>query len=123
MISEAPLTAAAAFDNLSEKVRAYIATAKLASADGLTWAEFGELLTALLRLAVATLDDIGTLSGAEKKDLALVAAAALFDTVADRCVPLLAWPVYVIARPAIRALVLALAGGAIESLLPLVRAA
>jgi hypothetical protein len=33
-----------------------------------------------------------------------------------------AWPVYIIARPAIRALVLALAGGVIESLLPLVRA-
>jgi hypothetical protein len=75
-----------------------------------------------MRLAVATLDDIATMTGAEKKDLALVAAAALFDTVADRCVPLVAWPVYIIARPAIRALVLALAGGVIESLLPLVRA-
>jgi len=122
MISEAPLTAAAAFDNLSEKVKAYITTAKLAASDGLNWSEFGELLTALMRLAVATLDDIATMTGAEKKDLALVAAAALFDTVADRCVPLVAWPVYIIARPAIRALVLALAGGVIESLLPLVRA-
>jgi hypothetical protein len=107
---------------LSEQVKAYIATAKLAASDGLNWSEFGELLTALMRLAVATLDDIATMTGAEKKDLALVAAAALFDTVADRCVPLVAWPVYIIARPAIRALVLALAGGVIESLLPLVRA-
>lgn len=122
MISEAPLTAAAAFDNLSEKVKAYITTAKLAASDGLNWSEFGELLTALMRLAVSTLDDIATMTGAEKKDLALVAAAALFDTVADRCVPLVAWPVYVLARPAIRALVLALAGGVIESLLPMVRA-
>jgi hypothetical protein len=121
MISEAPLSAAAAFDNLSEQVKAYIATAKLAASDGLNWSEFGELLTALMRLAVATLDDIATMTGAEKKDLALVAAAALFDTVADRCVPLVAWPVYIIARPAIRALVLALAGGVIESLLPMVR--
>ena len=31
MISEAPLSAAAAFDNLSEQVKAYIATAKLAA--------------------------------------------------------------------------------------------
>ena len=123
MISEAPLTAAAAFDNLSEKVKAYITTAKLAASDGLNWSEFGELLTALMRLAVSTLDDIATMTGAEKKDLSLVAAAALFDTVADRCVPMVAWPFYVLARPAIRALVLALAGGVIESLLPLVRAA
>lgn len=123
MISDAPTAAGNQFDNISESVRAYIATAKLVARDGLSWAEFGELLVGLLRLAVRTLDTVATLTGPQKKELAIAAAAALFDSLADKCVPLVAWPVYVIARPAIRALVLALASGAVEVLLPMTRAA
>lgn len=123
MISDAPTAAGSQFDNISESVRAYITTAKVAAKDGLSWSEFGELLVGLLRLAVQTLDRVATLTGPQKKELAIAAAAALFDTLADKCVPLVAWPAYVVARPAIRALVLALASGAIEILLPLTRAA
>jgi hypothetical protein len=47
----------------------------------------------------------------------------LFDAVADKAVPTLAWPVWLIVRPTIRQLVLLAAAGAIESLLPLVRKA
>jgi hypothetical protein len=43
--------------------------------------------------------------------------------VADKAVPTLAWPVWLIVRPTIRQLVLLAAAGAIESLLPLVRKA
>jgi hypothetical protein len=46
----------------------------------------------------------------------------LFDAVADRAVPIVALPLWVVARPAVRSLVLALASGAIEQLLWLVRA-
>lgn len=120
----APMTAAANLDGgLLNKIVAFVETAKSAAADGITWAEFGELVVALLRLVVTFLDTVSTLTGAEKKALALDAVAGLFDAVADKAVPTLAWPVWILARPAVRALVLALASGAIEQLLPLVRSA
>ena len=120
----APMTAAANLDGgLLNKIVAFVETAKNAAADGVTWAEFGELVVALLRLVVTFLDNVPTLTGAEKKALALDAVAGLFDAVADKAVPTLAWPVWILARPAVRALVLALASGAIEQLLPLVRSA
>jgi hypothetical protein len=40
---------------------------------------------------------------------------------ADNCIPLVLWPVWGLARGPVRLLVLALASGAIEQLLPLVR--
>jgi hypothetical protein len=121
VIASAPLAASERFVDLSLAVRAYVVTAKAAAADGLTWAEFGELLVGLLRLAVR-LADLLDLPGAEKKTLVLEAAAALFDAVADRAVPAVLWPIWIAARPAVRSLVLALAAGAVEQILPLVRA-
>jgi hypothetical protein len=118
-----PSAAASSFDTLSGKVEAFLQAAKFAAAGGLTWAEFGTLLLSLLRLVVTSLDSVTTLSGAEKKELVLEAAAALFDTIADRAVPPAVWPLWILVRPAIRSLVLAIASGAIESLLPLVRKA
>ena len=123
MNTAAPSAAAASFGTLSGKVTAFLAAAKSAAAGGLTWVEFGTLLLSLMRLVVAALDDLSTLSGAEKKELVIEAAAALFDTVADKAVPPTAWPLWLLVRPAIRSLVLAIASGAVESLLPLVRAA
>ena len=120
-ITAAPLAASVAFLSLQDKVTAYIATAKAAAAGGLTWAEFGELLLGLLRLAVTTLDSIEYMTGEEKKALVLEAAAALFDALADKAVPLAAWPVWILVRPAIRSLVLAIAAGAMEQVLRLVR--
>lgn len=104
------------------KVDAFVLSARAKAADGLTWAEFGELLVALLRLSVCTLDDVAAMSGEEKKALALAGAATLFDAVADFAVPLWAKPFWAIGRTAVRAIVLALASGAIEQLIPLVRA-
>ena len=121
MIADAPVAAAATTDTLFSKVQAFLQAAKAAAADGLTWMEFGSLMVALLRIAIHTLDTIQTLTGAEKKELVLEAVAALFDSVADYAVPAVVWPVWLIARPAIRSLVLALAGGAVEVLLPMVR--
>lgn len=121
MITDAPLAAAAHPTSLLAKVVDYIAEARLAAADGLTWGEFGELMLALLRLVVSVLDDVQTLNGPEKKALALDAVGRLFDAVADYAVPVAAYPIWLVARPAVRSLVLAIAGGLIEQLLPLVR--
>lgn len=119
--TNAPAAASAPFEVLAEKVNAFLATARSTAAGGITWAEFGELLVSLLRLAVTTLDTIETLSGEEKKAVALAAAGALFDLVADKAIPVGLWPIWILARPAVRSLVLSLASGAIEQILPLVR--
>lgn len=119
-IAEAPLAAASAFADIARSVTAYITAAKVKAADGLTWAEFGELLLGLLRIAIQAAD-LMQVPGVVKKELVLEAVASLFDSVADRAVPAVAYPLWIIARPAIRQLVLALASGAIEQLLPMVR--
>lgn len=123
MIADAPVAAAAKHLTLLQQVTAFLGAAREAAADGLTWSEFGELLVALLRLTIATLDTVSGMSGPEKKAVVVEAAGVLFDTVADRAVPLVVWPVWLLARPAIRSLVLALAGGAVEVLVPMVRIA
>ena len=122
MISDAPIAASSDLASLAEKVRAFVATAKSAAAGGITVAEFGELAVALMRIAISAADAI-PVDGAMRKEFVVNAIGLLFDEVADRCVPTLAWPIWLIVRPAVRSLVLLAASGAIESLLPLVRKA
>ena len=122
-ITTVPITEAVDQPGLLDKITTYIAAAKVAAADGLTWSEFGELLLALLRLVVSALDSVATLSGSEKKAMTIDAVARLFDAVADYAVPVTLYPIWLVARPAVRSLVLALAGGVLEQLLPLVRLA
>jgi len=110
-------------DQLQSAVLALIAKARLKAAGGLTVSEFGSLTVEVIRLAVAGLDTINTLDGAAKKSWALSCVGTLFDAVADSCVPTLAWPVWFILRPAVRTLVLSAAGGALEQILVLTRAA
>ena len=121
MIADAPISAASRFTDVVNAARAYIATAEVAAANGLTWAEFGELLVGLLRLAVQAADLLNV-PGQEKKAVVMEAAAALFDSLADKAVPTLLWPVWILVRPSVRSLVLALASGAVEQILPMVRA-
>lgn len=121
MIAEQPIAAAGSVTSLGEKVTAFLSTAKSLAADGLTWSEFGELLLALLRIAITTLDAVQTLTGADKKALVLEAVAALFDSLADHAIPPVVYPFWLISRSAIRSLILALASGAVEVLLPMVR--
>lgn len=121
MITAAPIAAADERSGLLDKIAAFIAVSRSAAADGLTWAEFGELMVGLLRLVVTVLDAVTNMTGEQKKALALQAVGDLFDAVADLAVPVIAYPVWLLARPAVRALVLALASGAIEQLLQLVR--
>jgi len=108
---------------LQSAVLAFIASARLKASGGLTVAEFGSLATELLKLAVSGLDPLPTLDGQAKKAWALSCVGTLFDAVADSCVPFVAKPVWWIVRPAVRTLVLSAAGGAIEQILVLTRAA
>jgi hypothetical protein len=110
-------------EQLQSAVLALIAGARLKAAGGLTVSEFGSLVVEVIRLAVAGLDTINTLDGAAKKSWALSCVGTLFDAVADSCVPFAARPVWWIVRPAVRTLVLSAAGGALEQILKLTRAA
>jgi len=109
-------------EDMAAKVRSFLDDARAKAKDGLSVAEFGELLVAMLHLVTDELDAVQHLTGPEKKGIAMEAVAALFDSVADKCVPMAAYPVWLAFRPLIRSTVLALASGALESLLPLVRA-
>ena len=122
MISSAPIAATTDLLSLADKVRAFVATAKSAAAGGVTVSEFAELTVSLLKIAMAAADAI-PVDGADRKVFVLNAVALLFDSVADKAIPPLAWPVWLIVRPAARQLLLLVASGAIESLLPLVRKA
>jgi hypothetical protein len=110
-------------EQLQTAVLTFIASARLKAAGGLTVSEFGSLTVEVIRLAVAGLDTISSLDGPGKKAWALACVSTLFDAVADACVPTLAWPVWFILRPAVRTLVLSAAGGALEQILVLTRAA
>lgn len=124
MIAEAPLAAAAAhFGSIASKISAFVTTAHSVASDGLTWAEFGDLLVAFLKMSVSLYDDVAGMTGADKKSAVLDGVAMLFDAVADKCVPLVAWPLWGLVRSPVRLLVIALASGAIEQLIPLVRIA
>jgi hypothetical protein len=110
-------------EQLQSAVVGFIAGARLRAQGGLTVAEFGSLVVELIRLAVAGLDTISTLDGPAKKAWAIACVGNLFDAVADSCVPFAARPVWWIVRPAVRTLVLSAAGGALEQILALTRAA
>ena len=121
MISAGPISAASQFTDVVNAARAYVEAARAAAYDGLTWREFGELLIGLLRLSVQAADLLNV-PGDQKKVVVMEAAAALFDAVADKAVPAVLWPLWFVARPSVRSLVLALASGAVEQILPMVRA-
>jgi hypothetical protein len=121
MIAAAPTAAASQFTDVISAARAYINSATGLAADGLTWVEVGELIMGLLRLTISAAEVLNV-PGQQKKAVVLEAAAWLFDAIADKAVPAVVWPVWILARPAVRSLVLALASGAVEILLPMVRA-
>ena len=107
---------------LRADVAAFLADARAKAQGGLTVVEFGSLTVSLLRLCVEGLDAIPT-DGAAKKAWALGIIGTLFDTVAGYAVPLPLKPVWFVAKPLVRQLVLAAASGALEQILQLSRAA
>jgi hypothetical protein len=110
-------------DALTAAVTGFLAGARDKARGGLTVSEFGSLTVELIRLAVTGLDTISGMDGPTKKAWALSCVGSLFDSVADSCVPLVAKPVWWVIRPAVRSLVMAAAGGALEQILKLTRAA
>ena len=121
-VADASIRAATRFEDVVAAARAYVLTAKLAAAVGITWAEFGELLTGLLR-SLTQAAELLTLPGPEKKAIVLTAAASLFGATADKCVSPWLWAFWLVIRPSVRSLVLAIAAGSVEQILPLVRSA
>lgn len=122
MIAEASIRASSRFTDVVAAARAYVLTARLAAAGGITWAEFGELLTGLLAVLTSAAEILNA-PGEEKKAIVLAAAASLFDATADKCVGPWGWAFWLVLRPSVRSLVLAIAAGSIEQILPLVRSA
>lgn len=121
MVADAPIAAARPFSDIADKVTAFLVTARVSARDGLTWMEFGALVAALVRLCVETLDATQNLTGQEKRAIVLEAVGVLFDSLAVLCVPYATYPFWFIVRPAARALVVAIAAGTIEIILPLLR--
>lgn len=121
-ISEPCVLVAEPLDGLAQKVRGFVTVARLKAEGGLTVTEFGELFLALMRVAIEAADALSA-AGAQKKELVLDALTMLFDEVADKMVPVYLWPIWIVARPAVRASVIAAASGAIEVVLKLVRRA
>lgn len=105
-----------------DQAQRYIDSAKEAAADGLSVSEFGFLFVGLMRLIVAGVDTF-PLGGAAKKQYVMDCSDLLFEAVADKCVPFHLYPVWVVLRPGVRAIVLSAAAGAVEQLIPLVRSA
>jgi hypothetical protein len=121
MVADALIAAARPFSDIADKVTAFLVTARVSARDGLTWMEFGALVAALVRLTVETLDATKGLTGEEKRAIVLEAVGVLFDSLAVLCVPYATYPFWFIVRPAARALVVAIAAGTIETILPLLR--
>ena len=65
MISTAPVQATQDLSVLGDKVSAFIAIAQLKARNGLTLSEFGELVVALLRVVMSTVDSLPA-EGSEK---------------------------------------------------------
>lgn len=120
-ITQAATQAALTPEALADKVQAFVTTARILAADGLSFADAGELATQLLRLVMAAVDAFPT-DGPTKKAFVLDSLGLLYDAVADRLIPLPLYPVWMLLRAPVRSLVLAVAAGAIETLLPMVRA-
>lgn len=109
-------TKAAAAGTFAPQVEAFVAEAKLLAADGLTWAEAGQLFTALIALAVAAAQQLSN-PGTEKKQWVLDAVGYLFDAIGPMLpLPAIVQPFRAWIRPYVRRLVLMLADGAIEAI-------
>lgn len=104
-----------------EKVNLVIEQSRASASDGISVAEFSEITMNVVRTAVQVIDSVPA-DGAEKKDWVLQAVGVLFDAIADKMVPIYGYPLWIVLKPAVRMLILAAASGAIESILPVVRA-
>jgi hypothetical protein len=115
-----PSVAASRLDDVASKIKAFIDTARADAVDGISIAEFFQLAMDLLRIVITGVDTLNV-PGEERKSVVLDAAAQLFDAIADKCVPLALYPLWLAFRSPIRMIFIQSASGAIESLLPILR--
>jgi hypothetical protein len=105
---------------LASKVRAFIAEAVLQAKGGLTLVECGQLLFALLGIAMAAADEWRNVPGTQRKTWVLDAVGRLYDAL----LPYMPLPMRLpLVSDVIRQVVMALVSGAVEAILPTVRAA
>lgn len=105
-----------------KQIEEFLTVIRARAADGITVSDLAQLTLGGMRLAIALLDGV-TMPGADKKVEVLKLVAYLFDQFSDACVPFVAKPVWWMVKPAVRALIISLASGAVEFLLPVVRSA
>lgn len=105
-----------------KKIEEFLIATRARVADGISVSDLAQITLGGMRLAIAMLDRVN-MPGADKKAEVLKLVAYLFDSFADACVPFPAKPVWWIVKPAVRALTLSAAAGAVEFLLPIVRSA
>lgn len=105
-----------------DQISDYIELCRLRVKSGITAAELTELAVSGMRLAIRLLDVLN-LPGEQKKAEVLKLVAYFFDNWSDACVPLVARPLWWLVKPAARVLVMSLASGAVDALVPLVRSA
>lgn len=104
-----------------DKIADLLTNIRKRAADGTTVADLTQDTVDAMRLAMTVLDTVSGMSGEEKKAEVLKMVGWVFDQYSDLCVPLIAKPVWWVLKPTARTLVLLIASGAIESLLPVVR--
>lgn len=107
--------------SLTQRVQDFISSAREKAKDGLSFAELGVLTYSLMRSVILEVDKLHVPGSLKKADV-LAAVGLLFDTLADSCVPLPLKPLWWVAKPAVRAVVMALLSGVMEGALPDVRA-
>ncbi len=119
-ISEEPIKIAKDTEGLQQRVHVYINEFRTRVGDGLTLSELCEITLGGMRLAIAFADELDV-GHEEKKNIVSKLAVSLFDEFGYLVLPLPLKPLWWIIKPTLRSLVMALAGGAVETLLPLVR--
>jgi hypothetical protein len=108
--------------DILKQIEEFLTVTRARVADGITVADLTQITLGGMRLVIGLLDRVN-MPGADKKAEVLKLVAYLFDQFSDSCVPFLSKPLWWIVKPAVRALVLSAASGAVEFLLPVVRSA
>ena len=103
---------------IASLVAGFIAGARLKAQGGITLVEAGQLVFDLLQTVMLAADQYRDVPGPQRKEWVLAAVGQLLDVLT----PFLPLPVR-LASPILRPVVLAIVSGAVESLLPTVRAA
>mgnify|MGYP005687250971 CR=1 FL=1 len=90
------------------------------ASDGLSLQDFSAIFFDSLRLAISAVEAI-PVEGTERKKMVMDFAGTMFDKYADKIIPIYVYPFWIVVKPAARMLLMSVAAGAVESILPLVR--